>query len=188
VTNINWQNISDAVEFYKTRGFEYIDTPWIVNYDTLAITCTNTRGIITTDDNRSSYYGPLKGLVGSAEQGFLQLAIVDQLPDVNYVSAGPCFRMEKIDELHQQQFFKVELFSRCATQKVAELATVELMHRASEFMNNVPTAVKTDEGYDLEINGIEVGSYGARYHEKIGWWAYGTGLAEPRYTTAMNKG
>ena len=55
-------------------------------------------------------------------------------------------------------------------------------------MNNVPTAVKTDEGYDLEINGIEVGSYGARYHAKIGWWAYGTGLAEPRYTTAMNKG
>jgi hypothetical protein len=49
------------------------------------------------------------------------------------------------------------------------------------------TSVKTDVGYDLEINGIEVGSYGRR---EVGdfTWVYGTGLALPRFSQALNRG
>ena len=178
MTNINWSNIAQATEFYQAHGFEYIETPWIADYDTLAFTCSDVDRIITVDDN--------KGLVGSAEQGFMQLAIDGKLPHVNYVSAGPCFRVEEYDELHQPQFFKVELFTLCNADNAAYAAN-ELLNRAWKFMKCVPNKVQTDDGFDLEINGIEVGSYGTRYHELIGWWAYGTGLAEPRYTLALSQ-
>jgi seryl-tRNA synthetase len=177
--NINWQLISEAVEFYKSHGFEYIETPWIVPTDVMQITCPDF-------DKMRELNNGYSGMVGSAEQGFLSLAMKDQLPKVNYVSAGPCFRIENYDELHQSQFFKVELFVRCDTDRSAFIAAKELRNRAHKFMNYVPDVVYTDEGSDLEINGIEVGSYGARYHENVGWWAYGTGLAEPRYTQALS--
>ena len=41
--------------------------------------------------------------------------------------------------------------------------------------------VKTEQGFDLEYNGIEIGSYGIRSCEYLKW-IYATGLAEPRMT------
>jgi hypothetical protein len=178
--NINWQLIGESVEFYKSHGFEYIETPWIVPTDVLQITCP-------WFDKMRCLKGGHSGMVGSAEQGFLSLAMKSELPNTNYVSAGPCFRVEQYDELHQSQFFKVELFVRCDTDNGAARAAIELRNRARKFMNYVPEVVYTDDGSDLEINGIEVGSYGIRYHENVGWWAYGTGLAEPRYTQALES-
>ena len=55
------------------------------------------------------------------------------------------------------------------------------MHRAKVI------TPKSDGVADLEIAGIEVGSYGIRHHELVGHWAFGTGLAEPRYSQAMGK-
>lgn len=178
--NINWQNIAKAIDFYTVHGFEYIETPWIVDYKTIEITCPDPQKIITVDESG----GTLHGLVGSAEQGFLQLVLDGKLSGVNYVSAGSCFRLEKEDELHQSQFFKVELFSKCINGDRAIQASRELLRRANKFMNYQAVEVQTEEGFDLEINGVEVGSYGARFHSKIGWWAYGTGVAEPRYSYA----
>jgi hypothetical protein len=45
---------------------------------------------------------------------------------------------------------------------------------------------RSDESYDIECNGVELGSYGVRHFENIDW-IYGTGLAEPRLSTVMNK-
>jgi hypothetical protein len=45
------------------------------------------------------------------------------------------------------------------------------------------TIVKTEIGHDIELNGIEIGSYGWRQNQDI-IWAYGTGLAEPRFSIA----
>lgn len=48
------------------------------------------------------------------------------------------------------------------------------------------TKVEIDEfSYDLEINNIEVGSYGIRQYKNL-FWVYGTGLAEPRFSQAIN--
>lgn len=174
---VNWSLVSKAIEFYTSHGFEYIETPWLVNLPTLYITCPNTSRIFKIDDS--------VGLIGSAEQAFLRLAMDNKLPHTNYVSASPCFRNEPtIDKFHQLQFFKVELFVRVKTPELALFAAKELVKRANTFMPEA-SVVTTADGWDLEINSIEVGSYGYRYHPFIGYWAYGTGLALPRYTQAI---
>ncbi len=46
--------------------------------------------------------------------------------------------------------------------------------------------VATDEGWDLEVNGIEVGSYGFRQSGGRRW-ACATGLALPRFDVARHS-
>jgi hypothetical protein len=41
---------------------------------------------------------------------------------------------------------------------------------------------------DWTLNGVEIGSYGVRQYKNLVKWVYGTGLAEPRFTTAKNYG
>ncbi len=47
--------------------------------------------------------------MGSAEQGFVQLMLDGKLPLGSHMAAGPCFRDDEVDDLHQKTFFKVEL-------------------------------------------------------------------------------
>ena len=54
-------------------------------------------------------------------------------------------------------------------------------------IDDVLGTISTDEGYDIVLNGIEVGSYGIRQHENLRW-IYGTGIAEPRFSTALKIG
>lgn len=188
MTMIEWKLLGEAVSFYQKLGFEYIETPWVVDLSTALITCEphQANNYNYNDTNTD----PVQSLVGSAEQGFLQLERDGKLDGVNYVSCGPCFRTEdEYDDLHRPYFMKVELFVRnLGGESQARATSHELMDRAWKFMDMKPTAKKTDEGFDLMLNGIEVGSYGARYDEEVGWWAYGTGLALPRYTYALKQG
>ena len=46
--------------------------------------------------------------------------------------------------------------------------------------------VKTEEGYDLEVGGIEIGSYGIRKCDYLEW-IYGTACAEPRMSVVILK-
>lgn len=189
---VNWSRISRAVEFYQGLGFKYIDTPWFVDQEVGMITCPSEKFMVRTNKERQNKNRRVipQTLVGSAEQGFLQMALEGLLTSVNYVSAGPCFREEPVyDELHLPQFFKVELFVRCNDQADGRFAASELLYRAKRFMED-QTAMKINvveegHGWDLELNGIEIGSYGYRYAEGIGYWAYGTGLAEPRFSQAL---
>lgn len=175
--NIDWQLVAEAIENYTRLGFIYVDTPWMVEAEVADITCPDRmyHDVVVNGG---------KSLVASAEQGFLQLKKDRKLTATNYVSAGPCFRImdarENPDEYHQETFFKVELFCICDTESQAHFAARELATRARNFMTLDAEFVYTDEGIDLELNGVEIGSYGARYHKDIGWWAYGTGLALPR--------
>lgn len=175
-----WNVISEAIDFYKSLGFKYVETPWFVDMATVCITCNNVDAMQILPSGQV--------LVGSAEQGFLQLAIDKQLEGTNFVSCSPCFRIEEPDELHHLQFLKVELFVLCGSESEAIFASKELVFRARKFMGFKNTVVvETNDGFDIEINGIEVGSYGARYDQSVGWWAYGTGVAEPRFTQAKEK-
>lgn len=182
---INWQQLGEAVEFYKGLGFEYVETPWFVPSETCMITCPSTDFLVELKPYEGEYWA----LVGSAEQGFLQRVIDNALPGVNYVSCGPCFRNEPVfDEWHHPQFMKVELFSRVDDTVYGEDVARELLDHAHRFMKQYTELElqETDVGWDLTVAGIEVGSYGFRTSKQTGPWAYGTGLAEPRFTQAMN--
>ena len=134
-------------------------------------------------------------LVGSAEQGFVQLMLNNLLkPSELYVSAGPCFRNESnLDDLHLQSFFKIELMAyfgdNIQDRHATEGATQKMVDIAYRCISSLPgltseiKIVKTEQGIDLELNGIEIGSYGHRTFRNHNW-IYGTGLAEPRFSLA----
>jgi hypothetical protein len=124
-------------------------------------------------------------LVGSAEQAFMQAQWQGVLPPGRYVSMTPCFRREdQVTETHKRYFMKVELY---ASGDANPDTALEFANIAREFMHGETDQridlVTTSEGYDLEIGGIEVGSYSARQGGGMSWTC-GTGLAEPRFTTA----
>ncbi|SRR6056297_633497 len=179
---VNWRRIADAIDYYKSLGFYYTEVPWKVSEAAAAITCPD-----------AGYMEWSDGLVlpASGEQGFLDLELDSLMPTTkspNFVTCTPCFRANDAGRspVHHPYFMKVELYVRCDDQRQAEFVSYELLLKAKRFMS-ADTPVTTPEGWDLELNNIEVGSYGARHHEKIGWWAYGTGLAEPRYTQALEN-
>jgi hypothetical protein len=180
---INWRRIADAIDYYKSLGFYYTEVPWKVSEAACAITCP--------DFGRMEWSDGLV-LPASGEQGFLDLELDSLMPmftqSPNFVTCTPCFRASDAGRspVHHPYFMKVELYVRCNDQLQAERIAYELLLKSKRFMNT-NNIVTTPDGWDLELNGIEVGSYGARYHEKIGWWAYGTGLAEPRYSQALDN-
>jgi phospholipase/lecithinase/hemolysin len=91
-----------------------------------------------------------------------------------------------VDDLHQKQFMKVELYSNEVNQ--TDLAVVFATIAKQFFYHHAYTEaqlVETAEGFDLEVGGIEVGSYSSRVYSGHAWTC-GTGLAEPRFSTARN--
>lgn len=164
--------IAHALSFYRDLGFVWIDTPWVVSGEATGVTCKS--------PNEECHGG---FLVGSAEQGFIQLAQHGVLRAGRYVSAGPCFRFGDAGQPGKHPyFFKVELL-------IADSNDHRSLREAAElFMQQYTTvqAVSTADGEDLEANGIEVGSYGSRQHASLPYpISYGTGLAEPRFSEAM---
>jgi hypothetical protein len=173
----DWARLARAVEFYSAKGFLNVELNWHAPLDVCAITCPD-EGRMYKFDNEY--------LVGSAEQSFMSAQLKGMLPETRYVAITPCFRREPIlSETHLRTFMKVELFA--AHQSSDELA-YEFALVAAEFMKGETSQsveiVKTVEGYDLEIGGIEVGSYAARKARGMEWTC-GTGLAEPRFSVAV---
>lgn len=182
---IDYALAGDAISHYRGAGFRYVEAPWSVSSQAIEIT-------IPRDHDPMMVWHPTltEGfLVGSAEQGFLQMMLDGAIPSGRYVAAGPCWRDDPVDEWHQRYFFKVELIDIASPRGVFEPFHVEQMvDAARSFMKErcgtgVIETVKTDEGFDLTLNGIEVGSYGHRRHDKLDW-IYGTGLALPRFSMA----
>lgn len=171
---INWKLISSAIDFYQSRGFTYLEVPWIV-----APTSTD----VTTPPGKRALSTDIGNLVGSAEQSFIELMRTENLTGC-YVAASPCFRDEKSD-IHQPYFFKVELFKRHKS-TVESSACLFATHATAFFLHigAEATLTKTQEGYDILLNGVEIGSYGVRQHEDM-VWTYGTGIAEPRFSYAL---
>lgn len=175
---INYLHVGFAIAHYKKLGYEYIEVPWYVSNESILATKPEENAIVQVDYDTN--------LIGSAEQGFIELLSTYQLDrDRKYVSASPCFR----DELNQYEpgflqpyFFKVELFN--------QKPTVERMvAEATSLFRTLGGTVKkchTKDGIDLMVNGIEVGSYGERTVDGK-TFTYGTGLAEPRFSYALRS-
>lgn len=188
--SVDYSLISAAIEFYKGLGYEYGEVPWEVSLKHTQSTCPDLSKILLTQPRVRSCDVELydKALVGSAEQSFLQLWSDLKLPlEGKFVACTPCFRLnEPNTPYHFRQFMKVEIgMLMDAEDDYGKQMGVMANHARSFFANHTAHEVEqvpTEDGYDLEINGVEVGSYGARYLSRHHTWVYGTGLAEPRFS------
>jgi len=191
---INYKNLSDALEFYKAFGYEYVEVPWIVPRNVTQITLnTDEVNPIEMYEGMSAggYGGKSNGdLVGSAEQGFLYLMEQNKLEHGDYCALTPCFRKEQyVTNLHRPYFMKVELCSFQATKtdcKPKLKSIIDICYRYFKLTGYTPDKVSTPDGIDFMLNGIEIGSYGIRSFKNF-HWVYGTGLAEPRFQQATQQ-
>lgn len=184
---VDYEVLAKAQKFYNTRGFTPIETPWMVD---------KPYSLITTSNDKAYATKPRKHLVGSAEQSLLQLAFKNKLIErYRYQSITPCFRRDAEDASHCNWFMKLELFEFFRGEESAhpiENLTLEYQYFissawsffCSQSSSNVEV-VPTEDGSDLEINGVEVGSYGKRRYKNI-TWIYGTGIALPRFNYAID--
>ena len=106
---IDYDLLNKAVKYFSKKGFKQVEVPWRVSKE----------AIDGTFDSRQSFKSDDKFLVGSAEQGFLELQLQDKLKGTQFMSISPCFRNEVEDYFHQQEFMKLELiyFSNYVTIK-----------------------------------------------------------------------
>lgn len=184
---IDYEKIAAAVYHYETKGYKEIEVPWIISLDSMLITRPKGARLFST------FAGEL---VASGEQSFLEIR--KQLTPGKYQCVTPCFRDEQIhDGLHHQYFIKNELIWVLEKDARFKLEIVmdnlrALIKDAKSFFEGYAKTNLVDSpldnavaNQDIEINGIEVGSYGYRTYEDF-HWIYGTGCAEPRLSQALN--
>lgn len=198
---LQYARMLDACEYYEKCGFTYIDVPWAVGRDAVLMTRPQQ---IQAEPFSYEAGGVRLYPVASAEQSFLQMqmdAIAAGKPIIgSFCAITPCFRNEPVlDELHQPYFVKLELISWDKTTpedlgKMIAAARLYIEHDEAGLwvdviQNNDPDPISVAQTYDIvgALTKIELGSYGIREHANVGRWAYGTGLAEPRYSYAIEK-
>jgi len=182
---INWVNVGSAVEMYQVHGYRYVEVPWIVSAEAVAVTLPT--------GAKPLGMGNQGTLVGSAEQAFIQKMLDDTLDFGKRMAATPCFRDDTPDELHQNTFFKVELIECRKTDSKdgwVHAALGNMACHALDFFHSLEGGEDayirhTEAGLDIELRGVEIGSYGIRRHRD--WvWVYGTGYADPRFSVAVS--
>lgn len=188
---IGWSRIGRAVDFFISKGFRYVEVPWIVNDKYVKVTYPK------DCPEEHAFQTKLGTIVGSAEQSFIALDAEGLIgPSERLVAVSPCFRDHQPDDhVHRNYFIKVELFSKDKALRANKLMTI-----AGEFFAKegaILETKKTKVGLDWEMNGLEIGSYGNRKtvltvnnsygipQKKEIAWSYGTGLAEPRFSQAL---
>lgn len=180
INKINWGLMQEAINYYKIWGYTHIDVPWFVPTEIKNITFEGK----CFDEIKDGF-----SLVGSAEQSFLYLDAMGKLEHGKYVACSPCFRKNDDDETHNPQFVKAELYVNYPHVTMHDVKT--MLKQAKEFFNSrlltdSVKVVSTDKGFDIELNGIEIGSYGlSEYNGKK--WVYGTAIAEPRFSYAYSQ-
>jgi hypothetical protein len=203
LTPIDYKMLGDILNNYRDVGYTYVETPWVVPREVSEMTY---RGDVLSCQ--------LGDLVGSAEQGFLALPEIKDTKLVSCGPCFR--NEPVIDALHQSWFMKVELYQsgdhleemvHDAEQQIWKLVWTYLnridSRRVKEAMAGGPKWPAPDridprdmvahvfkrkvtpDGIDLMLNGIEIGSYGVRTVGKR-TWTYGTGLALPRFTVALD--
>lgn len=180
---ISYQNLADSIKFYEKKGYQRIEAPWLVP------PCIDD---ITKPKDKKHYMLKHndKCLVASGEQSFLYLYLKENLPLGKFQTITPCFRDERYDLFHEKYFMKNELIN---TIDVSKNSLEDMIEAAMNFYSTVIhnrdllNIVSIDIGYDIEYNGVELGSYGIRECEFIKW-IYGTGCAEPRLSKIIEYG
>lgn len=203
---INYELLAQSIKFYESKGYEYVQVPWIVEPQYSLITNNNMLKVFDLNDMRH--------LVGSAEQAFLKQMLEKQLShNIKYMAVTPCFRKYEDDELHSETFIKLELFKsfgvlhhKRVSYESLENITFDMCADALENFINLSNddfiSYTTFMNFDLSVPGIEVaskdienksgiemGSYGYRYipiENGMGlYYEYGTGIALPRFQLSL---
>jgi hypothetical protein len=200
-----YRRLCDAVDYYTSLGYRYIDTPWLVQQKV----CNSTkprqfRPIHHHIDALNHTFH----IVASGEQSFLQLQYErhkfgQPLMTGKYQTITPCYRDEQIiDEQHRIGFMKLELIEWVDGNMSAVDAQQSVLRMADDaliFFKQYVLSAKlapnelniTEFGLDAQSpSGIELGSYGVRRRQIRDFrlhWVYGTGCAEPRLSYAIEK-
>lgn len=183
-TLIDWSLLAKASQFYLNAGFTQKETPYALpeKYHEYTKPHKNRSFILEQDLFQNNPHE----LVGSAEQGFIYLLLNNLITENSRLfSVTPCFRFDTYDTLHQPWFMKLELFHYSC--KIEDL--INMLNLVKSFLESITeqtvNIVSTGENsYDLEINHIEVASFGFRTVENL-TFIYGTGLALPRFSIAL---
>lgn len=176
---IDYGRLNRSLEYYELCGYNRIEAPWTV---------TKYISGITKPEDRMDWeiIGKNKVLVASGEQSFLYLYLKNFLPKGKFQTITPCFRDESFDITHTKYFMKNELI---ITDNVDQISLEKVIDDCKSFFENELktkiNVVKTNNGFDLEYNGYELGSYGIRSSEFLNW-IYATGCAEPRMSVIKN--
>jgi hypothetical protein len=180
-----YRRLCDAVDYYTKLGYQYIDTPWLVQQKV----CNSTkprqfRPIHHHIDALNHTFH----IVASGEQSFLQLQYErykfgQPLMTGKYQTITPCYRDEQtIDEQHRIGFMKLELIrwdNNLVETSVNYMAleALELFRKSLPQATIRPNELESEFGLDvLSPTGIELGSYGLRkrknprFHIRVGVW------------------
>lgn len=175
---INYKRLADSVDYYESHGFKRIEVPWTVSKAVSNLTKPPEANDFTIQEKN-------KVLVASAEQGFLYLYLKGFLALGQYQAISPCFRDESFDLTHTKYFMKNELI-------ITDDVTIDSLYKVIDLCKcfyeyqlgcEVKMLETGDNTFDLNANGVEVGSYGIRSCPYLKW-IYATGVAEPRASIA----
>lgn len=174
---IDYQILYFSQKYYQLQGFEVMEVPWYI---------PESIDQITKPSDRESIITRLGCLPASGEQSFL--SIWDRLKEGSkYQAITPCYRDESVeDEWHLPYFMKNELIIKGGQfEDVIKIA--KICQNFFQIYSPQPVElVITKEGIDLEIGGVEIGSYGLRTFGEMKW-VYATGCAEPRFSKLISK-
>lgn len=177
-----------AAQDWIDSGAKWVDLPWTAPEAHVESTRPLSAG--------AQLQTPHGHLLASGEQAFLWLAERDMLPSGLLIGWSPCFRDEPVfDRWHQFGFMKIEAYKLLHEKDhpISELSKL-VEHAATHFENwagrHVYQKFFRDGTADIDLNGHEIGSYGIRKHPFLAGksYLYGTVLAEPRFSTALEEG
>lgn len=181
-TYVNTLYILEALNFYKEQ-FQMLSVPMCVDLNSIhtSIPEFKRNDIEILPRKNGSYY------VGSAEQSFIYLHSRGFLKEGKSMALTPCQRDEVEDDIHLGIFLKLELI-HLGIHNVSEMLDIsfKFFSKFTQSIDVIDSGNKPHEK-DIIINGIEVGSYGLGYMQDGTPYTYGTGIAEPRLSFALNK-
>lgn len=176
---IDYNILAESVVYYAANQYKRIEAPWTVSEYVDSITRPADKVPFQLKHNN-------KCLVASGEQSFLYLYLKEFLPKGQFQTITPCFREDSFDFTHTKYFMKNELIKT----DVVNISELEKMVALCEkFFNQYlhkVSIVKTPEGFDINFEERELGSYGIRQTPFLNW-IYGTGVAEPRFSKIIFK-
>jgi hypothetical protein len=178
---IDFKLLDNSLSFYESKGFKRIEAPWTVSAYVDDLTRPKDRTPYELKHNE-------KRLVASGEQSFLYLYLKEFLPLGQFQTITPCYRYESFDYHHTKYFMKNELIKTDDTSKSALNFVVDtaLEFFRDFFPKNKVTILATNDGFDITVGDVELGSYGIRECEFLKW-IYGTGCAEPRTSKLIQQ-
>jgi hypothetical protein len=164
---MNYRRLALAQEFYSNSGYIETTVPWKIPAKYCKLVS-----------------GHNKTMIGSAEQSLVYLYLTRQIGDGYFFAVSPCFRYEdKLDKYHQHEFMKLEIIC------LGYFRQDDLIEDALAFFktqtNQNLEVIKTEIGFDINLNGIEIGSYGCKSVKGLEY-TYGTGIALPRFDLALD--